>query len=141
MSEAVKTVSEKSKADAPSAPSVNSTRTSPEDSKSSDDNNSKPLSSSSAKQKNPMKVDILLKHIGDAPIMTKRKWTVDRTKKISWVADFIKKYIKSDSTESLFLYVNQSFAPAPDTDLGSIFDCFNSDGKLVLHYCRTQAYG
>lgn len=98
-------------------------------------------SSSSGKQKNPAKVDILLKHAGDAPIMTKRKWTVDRTKKISWVADFIKKYIKSDPSESLFLYVNQSFAPAPDTDLGSIFDCFGSDGKLVLHYCRTQAWG
>ncbi|GFS23249.1 ubiquitin-like protein ATG12 [Elysia marginata] len=106
-----------------------------------DDKPPKSTSSSSGKQKNPSKVDILLKHAGDAPIMSKRKWTVDRTKKISWVADFIKKYIKSDPSESLFLYVNQSFAPAPDTDLGSIFDCFGSDGKLVLHYCRTQAWG
>ncbi|GFO02513.1 ubiquitin-like protein atg12 [Plakobranchus ocellatus] len=141
MSEAVETVSEESKADAPTAPSVDSTKINSKDPKSANDSTSKPASSSSAKQKNPMKVDILLKHAGDAPIMNKRKWTVDRTKKISWVADFIKKYIKSDSTESLFLYVNQSFAPAPDTDLGSIFDCFGSDGKLVLHYCRTQAWG
>ncbi|RUS79312.1 hypothetical protein EGW08_012930 [Elysia chlorotica] len=102
---------------------------------------SKSTSSSTGKQKNPSKVDILLKHAGDAPIMSKRKWTVDRSKKISWVAEFIKKYIKSEPSESLFLYVNQSFAPAPDTDLGSIFDCFGSDGKLVLHYCRTQAWG
>jgi len=90
---------------------------------------------------NNMKVDILLKPAGDAPIMKKKKWTVDRSKRIAWVSDFIKKYIKSDPSESLFLYVNQAFAPSPDTDIGSVFDCFGSDGKLVLHYCRTQAWG
>ncbi|KAH9512273.1 Ubiquitin-like protein [Bulinus truncatus] len=85
--------------------------------------------------------DILLKPAGDAPIMKKKKWTVDRTKKICWVSDFIKKYIKIEPSDSLFLYVNQSYAPSPDTDIGSIFDCFGSDGKLVLHYCKTQAWG
>jgi len=90
---------------------------------------------------NAMKVDILLKPAGDAPIMKKKKWTVDRSKRISWVSDFIKKYIKSDPSESLFLYVNQAFAPSPDTEIGTVFDCFGSDGKLVLHYCRTQAWG
>ncbi|XP_005092493.1 ubiquitin-like protein ATG12 [Aplysia californica] len=98
-------------------------------------------STSSKLKSNSLKVDILLKPAGDAPIMKKKKWTVDRTKKISWVSDFIKKYIKSEASESLFLYVNQAFAPSPDTDIGSIFDCFGSDGKLVLHYCRTQAWG
>jgi len=90
---------------------------------------------------NSAKVDILLKATGDAPIMKKKKWQVDRTKRISWVSEFIKKYIKSDPSDSLFLYVNQAFAPSPDTDIGSVFDCFGSDGKLVLHYCRTQAWG
>jgi len=93
------------------------------------------------KPKDGLKVDILLKATGDAPIMKKKKWTVERSKRISWVSDFIKKYIKSDPSESLFLYVNQAFAPSLDTDIGSVFDCFGSDGKLVLHYCRTQAWG
>ncbi|XP_067671303.1 ubiquitin-like protein ATG12 [Haliotis asinina] len=88
-----------------------------------------------------MKIDVLLKPAGDAPIMKKKKWAVDRTKRISWVCEFIRKYIKLDISESLFLYVNQSFAPSPDTDVGVLFDCFGSDGKLVLHYCRTQAWG
>ncbi|CAL1528823.1 unnamed protein product [Lymnaea stagnalis] len=99
------------------------------------------IASPDTKAKFNSKVDILLKPAGDAPIMKKKKWTVDRTKKICWVSDFIKKYIKNEPSESLFLYVNQSYAPSPDTDIGSIFDCFGSDGKLVLHYCRTQAWG
>ncbi|VDI01321.1 ubiquitin-like protein ATG12 [Mytilus galloprovincialis] len=86
-------------------------------------------------------VDVLLKAAGDAPIMKKKKWSVDRNKRVSWISEFIKKYLKFEPTESMFLYVNQSFAPAPDTEVGSVFDCFGSDGKLVLHYCKTQAWG
>ena len=40
-----------------------------------------------------------------------------------------------------FVYVNQSFAPAPDQVVRNLYECFGSDGKLVLHYCRTQAWG
>lgn len=87
------------------------------------------------------KIDVLLKPAGDAPIMKKKKWAVDRNKRIGWVGEFIKKYLKLTAQDSLFLYVNQSFAPTPDTEIGSIFDCFGSDGKLVLHYCKTQAWG
>jgi len=46
-------------------------------------------------------VDVLLKPTGDAPIMKKRKWTVERTKKISSVIDFVRKYLKFEPHESL----------------------------------------
>ncbi|XP_022080545.1 autophagy protein 12-like [Acanthaster planci] len=87
------------------------------------------------------KVDILLKATADAPIMKKKKWAVDRTKKVSWVIEFIRKYIKCDPSESLFLYVNQAFAPSPDQEIGNLFECYGSDGKLVLHYCKSEAWG
>ncbi|XP_060586177.1 ubiquitin-like protein ATG12 [Ruditapes philippinarum] len=87
------------------------------------------------------KVDVLLKPAGDAPIMKKKKWAVERNKKIVYISDFIKKFIRMGQNESIFLYVNQSFSPSPDTEVGCVFDCFGSDGKLVLHYCRTQAWG
>jgi len=44
---------------------------------------------------------VLLKPTGDAPIMKKRKWTVERTKKISSVIDFVRKYLKFEPQESL----------------------------------------
>ncbi|KAK3576528.1 hypothetical protein CHS0354_018023 [Potamilus streckersoni] len=90
---------------------------------------------------NTYKIDLLLKAAGDAPIMKKKKWAVERNKTVYWVADFIKKYLKCQQSDSLFIYVNQSFAPAPDSEIGTVFDCFGSDGKLVLHYCKTQAWG
>ena len=48
-----------------------------------------------------MTVDVLLKPTGDAPIMKKRKWTVERAKKISSVIEFVRKYLKFEPHESL----------------------------------------
>ncbi|XP_026293605.1 autophagy protein 12-like [Frankliniella occidentalis] len=87
------------------------------------------------------KIDILLKATGNAPIMKTKKWALDKDKKIGWIIDFIKKYLKLEPSESLFLYVNQAFAPAPDQIVRNIYDCYGSDGKLVLHYCKSQAWG
>ena len=46
-------------------------------------------------------VDILLKATGDAPIIKQKKWTVDRTKKVAYVAEFMKKLLKFKPEESL----------------------------------------
>ena len=46
-------------------------------------------------------VDVFLRPAGDAPIMKKKKWAVDRNKKMSWIGEFIKKYLKIDSKDSL----------------------------------------
>ncbi|XP_064643844.1 ubiquitin-like protein ATG12 [Lineus longissimus] len=98
-------------------------------------------SSPSAVGQTKAKIDVLLKATGDAPIMKKKKWAVDPTKKVCWIIEFIKKYIKCEAPDSVFLYVNQSFCPSPDTEIGAVYDCFGSDGKLILHYCKTQAWG
>lgn len=87
------------------------------------------------------KIDVLLKATGDAPIMKKKKWAVEPEKKVSWIIEFIRRYLKLDTNETLFLYVNQAFAPSPDQIISNLFECFETDGKLVLHYCRTPAWG
>ena len=46
-------------------------------------------------------MEILLKATGDAPIMKKRKWVVDKTKRVGWIIGFIRKYINSPAEESL----------------------------------------
>ncbi|KAK6187587.1 hypothetical protein SNE40_005580 [Patella caerulea] len=105
------------------------------------DSTAKPATSSNNTAPSKTKIDVLLKPAGDAPIMKKKKWAVDRNKPVCWVSEFIKKYLKFTVSDSLFLYVNQSFSPSPDTEVGVLFDSFGSDGKLVLHYCKTQAWG
>ncbi|XP_057300453.1 autophagy protein 12-like [Hydractinia symbiolongicarpus] len=87
------------------------------------------------------KIDVLLKAAGDAPIMKKKKWAVDANRPIAYLIEFIRKYIKCEPSESLFLYVNQTFVPSPDQLLSNLFECFGTDGKLVLHYCKSQAWG
>uniref|UniRef100_A0A3Q2TET2 Ubiquitin-like protein ATG12 n=1 Tax=Fundulus heteroclitus TaxID=8078 RepID=A0A3Q2TET2_FUNHE len=87
------------------------------------------------------KIDVLLKAVGDAPIMKTKKWTVDRGRTVQSLAQFISRFLKLDANEQLFIYVHQSFAPSPDQEVGVLFDCFGSDSKLVLHYCKSQAWG
>jgi len=48
-------------------------------------------------------VDILLKATGNAPIMKKKKWAVDPDRKIGWIMEFIKKYLKLDRSEQLVI--------------------------------------
>uniref|UniRef100_A0AAQ4RNG1 Ubiquitin-like protein ATG12 n=1 Tax=Gasterosteus aculeatus aculeatus TaxID=481459 RepID=A0AAQ4RNG1_GASAC len=87
------------------------------------------------------KIDVLLKAVGDAPIMKTKKWAVERGRTVQSLSQFISRFLKLDTSEQLFIYVNQSFAPSPDQDVGVLFDCFGSDGKLILHYCKSQAWG
>jgi ubiquitin-like protein ATG12 len=89
------------------------------------------------------KVVFLLKSVGGARVLKKKKWALPRSKTMGHIAEFLKKYMKLDVNEQqqLVLYVNQAFAPAQDTTLGAVNDCFNSEGTLVLHYALTQAWG
>ena len=89
------------------------------------------------------KVVFLLKAAGGAPILKKKKWALPRSKTIGHISEFLKKYMQLDvdQQQQLFLYVNQAFAPALDTTIGAVNDCFTSEGTLVLHYALTQAWG
>ncbi|CAF1171121.1 unnamed protein product [Rotaria sordida] len=89
------------------------------------------------------KVVFLLKAAGGAPILKKKKWALPRTKTIGHIVEFLKKYMHLDTQQQqqLFLYVNQAFSPALDTTIGSVNDCFSSEGTLVLHYALTEAWG
>ncbi|KAK3551254.1 hypothetical protein QTP70_013974 [Hemibagrus guttatus] len=98
-------------------------------------------SGDTAKSEEKKKIDVLLKAVGDTPIMKTKKWAVERGRTIQSLAQFISRFLKLEPSEQLFIYVNQSFAPSPDQEVGVLFDCFGSDGKLVLHYCKSQAWG
>ncbi|KAL6261908.1 hypothetical protein P5V15_006991 [Pogonomyrmex californicus] len=87
------------------------------------------------------KIDILLKATANAPIMKQKKWSVSQDNPIGRISEFIKKYLKLDPNERLFLYINQTFAPAPDQTVKNLYDCYGADGKLVIHYCKSQAWG
>lgn len=40
-----------------------------------------------------------------------------------------------------FVYVNQTFAPAPDQTIKNLYDCYGTNGKLILYYSKSPAWG
>jgi len=101
------------------------------------------ISSSSTRPENDEKIIFLLKAAGGAPILKKKKWALPRSKTIGHIAEFLKKHMQLDDEQQkqLVLYVNQAFAPAFDTTIGAVNDCFATEGHLVLHYTLTPAWG
>lgn len=110
----------------------------------------------------PFSVDLLLKAVGDTPIMKQKKWAVERGRTVQSLSQFISRFLKLDTGEQLvrmklagftkkqkipsdhvtsvyfyfftpqFIYVNQSFAPSPDQDVGVLFDVStHSDLHLI----------
>ncbi|NXX79758.1 ATG12 protein, partial [Urocolius indicus] len=47
------------------------------------------------------KIDVLLKAVGDTPIMKTKKWAVERTRTIQGLVEFIKKFLKLMASEQL----------------------------------------
>lgn len=94
------------------------------------------------KKVKPAKVEVRLQAAGDAPIMKQKNYKVDGEKQISWILAFIRKYLKLEQQDALFLYVNQAFSPSPDQTVSNLNECFgSSDNKLVLYYSRSQCWG
>ncbi|KJH52836.1 Mov34/MPN/PAD-1 family protein [Dictyocaulus viviparus] len=79
------------------------------------------------------KVTILLRAVGDAPILKQKKFSVDASRTVAWFTQVIKKMIALADDQTLHMYISQTFAPSPDHSLGSLRDCYavRSDGYLL----------
>lgn len=87
------------------------------------------------------KIEILLRAVGDAPVLKKNKFKLPRSQKIAFVTEFLRKATKCEAEERIFLYIHQAFSPVIDTTIGTLFDNYASDSKLVVHYSKTPAWG
>ncbi|PAV59507.1 hypothetical protein WR25_16313 [Diploscapter pachys] len=93
------------------------------------------------------KVTVLLQHVGDAPILKQKKFSVDRARTIAWFTQTIRKLMALEDNQNLFFYISQTFAPSPDHTFEALKDCYAltggdvSNDHLVLHYSTTPAWG
>lgn len=87
------------------------------------------------------KIEVLLKNVGNAKVLKKTKWFMKPTDQLSYCVSFLRKNLKLEPSESIFIYVNQTFAPALDQTIQNLYDCYESDKKLVLYYATIQAWG
>ena len=88
-----------------------------------------------------MLVIVLLKATGNAPILKQNKFKVSAEQSFVAVHEFLRKQLKLGDKDSLFLYINSSFAPAPDELISNLFRCFSSEGMLIVNYCHSIAWG
>ncbi|SJX63860.1 probable Autophagy-related protein 12 [Sporisorium reilianum f. sp. reilianum] len=93
------------------------------------------------KKRNSSKVVVRFKAIGNAPIMKNNHFRITAFNRFQAVTVFLRKELNFKPTDSLFLYINASFSPAPDDTVGNLFRCFGTEGHLIVNYSTTAAWG
>ena len=66
------------------------------------------------------KVVIRFKPVGSAPSVRRNVCRVTSTQKFDVVVAYLRKFLKAKDTDSVFLYINHSFAPALDEIIGNL---------------------
>jgi ubiquitin-like protein ATG12 len=87
------------------------------------------------------KIVIVLKAVGNAPILKKTKFKINSTSQFDEVINFIRKLLKLKPDQSLFLYCNQAFCPNPSEYIGDLYKNFGVDKMLIINYALTTAWG
>ncbi|KAL1890653.1 Ubiquitin-like protein [Sporothrix stenoceras] len=96
------------------------------------------------------KVVVRFKPVGSAPPLSggvggaaadvRRKIT--STQKFEVVVAFVRRALKVKESESVFLYINSTFAPALDEVVGNLHQCFkDSHDQLNVSYSLSPAFG
>ncbi|KAF3903286.1 hypothetical protein ABW20_dc0109885 [Dactylellina cionopaga] len=107
------------------------------------------------------KVTIRLLSVGSTPSLKKNLKTLTASKKFSVVVHFLRtklglnapppatslsssgnlSVLPNNNGQSLFVYVNSTFAPSLDEEVGNLYRCFKREDELVVNYCLTPAFG
>ncbi|KAG7337565.1 ubiquitin-like autophagy protein [Nitzschia inconspicua] len=89
------------------------------------------------------KVKVHFVPVGSVPILKKTKFQIASDQRFASVHTFLRKVLKLQPGDSLFLYLSSSFCPGPEELLGDLNACFalQQRGELVIHYSFQQAWG
>ncbi|KAL3241308.1 Atg12p [Nakaseomyces bracarensis] len=84
------------------------------------------------------KVRIKFQPIGSIAPMHPNMCLISANKQFSMVINFLKKRLR---VESVYCYVNNSFAPVPSQNVGDLWSQFKVNEELIVSYCGTVAFG
>ncbi|KAF8122409.1 putative ubiquitin-like modifier [Boletus edulis] len=93
------------------------------------------------KKKDPSKVVVRFKAVGNAPIMKQNFYKITAANRFQAVIQFLRKELGWKTGEPLFTYINLAFSPAPDDTVSNLFKSFATDGHLIVNYSTTAAWG
>ncbi|KAF5382652.1 hypothetical protein D9615_002705 [Tricholomella constricta] len=86
------------------------------------------------KQRDPSKVIVRFKAVGNAPIMKQNFYKITSSNRFQAVIQFLRKELGWHAGEPLFTYVNLAFSPAPDDTVSNLFKSFSTEGHLIVNY-------
>lgn len=86
-------------------------------------------------------VIVVFKNGPNTPLIEQKKVQIPTTTTVGELIDILRKRLRLSPDESLFVYVMQSFCPSPLQDIGTLNECYGSNGKLILHYCKSEVWG
>jgi ubiquitin-like protein ATG12 len=78
---------------------------------------------------------------GSVPILKKTKKSFDSSLKFSFIMDWLRRILKFQASDSLYLFVNGNFVPSPDAILHDLFQCYQINNELVINYSIQYAWG
>ncbi|PBP25682.1 ubiquitin-like autophagy protein Apg12 [Diplocarpon rosae] len=88
------------------------------------------------------KVAVHFKAVGSAPSLRNQVCKISSTQRFEVVVAYLRRVLKVGEMDSVFLYVNSSFAPALDEVVGNLHRCFkDSKDQLIVTYSMTPAFG
>ncbi|KAF4566172.1 Ubiquitin-like protein [Pleurotus pulmonarius] len=93
------------------------------------------------KKKDPAKVVVRFKAVGNAPIMKQNFYKITASNRFQAVIQFLRKELGWKTGDPLFTYINLAFSPAPDDTVSNLFKSFATDGHLIVNYSTTAAWG
>ncbi|ODQ53901.1 APG12-domain-containing protein [Saitoella complicata NRRL Y-17804] len=92
-------------------------------------------------QADTAKVAIRFKAVGRAPILKQQVYKITSGQRFQTVTTFLRRQLKLRPSDTLFLYINSTFAPSLDEVIGNLYQSFKVNDELVVNYCTTQAFG
>jgi len=95
----------------------------------------------SYKKKDPSKVIVRFKAVGNAPIMKTNFYKITAANRFQAVIQFLRKELGWKAGDPLFTYINLAFSPAPDDTVSNLYKSFATDGHLIVNYSTTAAWG
>ncbi|KOS23016.1 Ubiquitin-like protein ATG12 [Escovopsis weberi] len=88
------------------------------------------------------KVVVKFKAVGAASLLAQDVCKISAGRRFEEVVRYLRRKLRCGERDSVFLYVNQAFAPSLDEVVGNLHQCFkNAQDQLVVAYSMTPAFG
>ncbi|RFU35075.1 hypothetical protein B7463_g1188, partial [Scytalidium lignicola] len=88
------------------------------------------------------KIAVRFKAVGSAPTLRQQVCKISSSQRFEAVVAYLRRVLRVGERDSVFLYVNSTFAPALDEIVGNLHRCFkDSKDQLIITYSMTPAFG